>query len=110
MSKTVQNDLLSCIKDYIQQQIVAEIHSQSIGALYGIQADEVTDISKWEQLGLVIRYLKDGVPCERLPEFISCDNVRGESICQNITASLGYLGLCVKLPCSNLRRSRELGK
>ena len=45
ISKTTQNELLSCIKDYIQSQIVADINNQVGGPYYGISADEVTDCS-----------------------------------------------------------------
>ena len=45
-SKTTQNELLSCIGEIIQKEIVAEVHSQSDATqcFFGIQADEVTDV------------------------------------------------------------------
>ena len=58
-SKTTQNDLLECIEHFIQDVIVHEIKTQSIGPYYGIQCDEVTDSSNWEQLGLVLQYVKE---------------------------------------------------
>lgn len=36
------------------------------GGFFGIGADEVTDTSNWEQLGLVVRYVYNGEPLERL--------------------------------------------
>ena len=72
ISKTTQNELLECIKEYVQDVIVSEISSQEIGSKYSIQADEVTDISNSEQLGLVLCYIKNGKPVERLVEYI-CD-------------------------------------
>ena len=51
----MQNELLSCIKDYIQSQVVADINNQIRGPYYGISDDEVTDCSNWEQLGIVLR-------------------------------------------------------
>ena len=60
ISKTTQNELLSCIGETIQAKIVKDIKSQSDFAnFFGIEADEVTDVSNWEQLGIIIRYLKD---------------------------------------------------
>ena len=41
------------LKEYIQDVIISEIRSQKIGPKFGIQADEVTDISNSGQLGLV---------------------------------------------------------
>ena len=49
ISKTTQNELLECIKEYIHDIIVDEISSQEIGSKYGMQADEVTDVSNSEQ-------------------------------------------------------------
>ena len=51
-SKTSQNDLLNCIKTYIQTEIVTEIKEQAAGPFYGLVADEVTDVANWEQLGI----------------------------------------------------------
>ena len=79
-SKTTQNDLLGCIKDYIQEQIVFDVKSQEVWPFYGIMADEVTDTSNWEQLGLVLCYVKNGHPEERFLEFVMCENITGEAI------------------------------
>ena len=51
-SKTAQNELVVCIKECIQEQIVKDIQNQSEEngvAFYGIQADEVHDTSNVEQ-------------------------------------------------------------
>ena len=56
ISKTTQNELLLCIKNFIQSKILNEVKNQSIGPLYGIMADEVTDTSNKEQLDLVLCY------------------------------------------------------
>lgn len=50
-SSVTQNDLIDCIKLVIQSHIVKEIEAQTIGPLFSISADEVTDVAKWEQLG-----------------------------------------------------------
>ena len=54
ISKTSQNQLLQCIKKYIQDVLVQQVKDG--GGWYGIEADEVTNASNWEQLGLVFRY------------------------------------------------------
>ena len=61
-----------------------QIRSKSIGAYFGYQCDEVTDSSNWEQLGIVLRYVMNGKPCERLFEFIECECITGEAICDKI--------------------------
>ena len=52
VSKTVQNDLLEVLGDYVLSKIVEEVRQS---AFFGLQADEVTDCRNWEQLGIVIR-------------------------------------------------------
>lgn len=60
---------------------------------YGISADEVTDISNWEQIGLVVRFLKNGEPVEKLIDFIECESCTGKVICDRILQSLQHVGL-----------------
>ena len=78
ISKTSQNELLQCIKTYIQEVIVKEVKDG--GGFFGIGADEATDTANWEQLGLVVRYLHNGEPIERLVEYIECESCTGEAI------------------------------
>ena len=58
MSKSIQNELLSCIKQHIQSYMVTKLINQSIGPLFRIMAGKVTDVSKLEQPGVVLRYTK----------------------------------------------------
>ena len=98
VSKTSQNEFLLCIKENSQNTIVSEIKEQDEGPYYGIQVDEVTDSSTWEQLGLVVRYWsKDGKPVERLLEFIACEEITGEAICDNVIRALTEAGLDPKM-------------
>ena len=55
------------------------------------------DCSNWEQLGIVLRYVKRNKPVERLLEFIPCENTTGEAICQSIMKSLCNAGLDIAL-------------
>ena len=50
ISKTSQNELLFCLKTFIQEKIVEEVRSQQVGPYYGFQCDEVTDASNWDNL------------------------------------------------------------
>ena len=77
-SKTSQNQLLLCMKKYIQNKIVDEVKNQTIGPYYGIQCDEVTDSSNWEQLGIVLRYTINNRPVERLLEFLRVKTLQGK--------------------------------
>ncbi|XP_078585777.1 52 kDa repressor of the inhibitor of the protein kinase-like [Branchiostoma floridae x Branchiostoma japonicum] len=81
------------MKKYILQTIVRDISNQPFGPLYGIMADEVTDVSNWEQLGLMVRYVKDNKPVERLLLFAQCDNITGRALCDSIVQDLNMLNL-----------------
>ena len=93
ISKTSQNELLVCVKEHIQGEIVKEIKNQDLGVNFAVLADEVSDVSNWEQLGLVLRYVKDGKPVEKLVEFIPCESITGEAIHAKIKESLHQLAL-----------------
>ena len=84
ISKTSQNELLFCLSTCIQEKIEEQLRSKQVGPYYGFQCDEVKNASNWEQLGLVFRYLTNGKPTERLLEFIDCEEVTVEAICDSI--------------------------
>lgn len=90
ISKTSQNDLLECMGDVIREAIVKEVKESHY---YAILADEVTDVSGWEQLGVALRYVKDGKAQEKLIAFVACERVRGEDICKSLLATLVESGL-----------------
>lgn len=54
ISKITQNELLDCIRETFQKAIIEDIHHQSeiSSSYFGIQADEVSDSSNTEQLGI----------------------------------------------------------
>lgn len=93
LSNNSQNDLLDCIKEFIQSEIVKDVKAQPIGPLFGIEADEVRDSSNWEQLGIVLRYLKEDEPVERLIEFVPLKRTTGQDVCNALLECLQRLGL-----------------
>ncbi|CAG2241984.1 unnamed protein product [Mytilus edulis] len=60
------------------------------------KADDVTDSSDIEQLGLVLRYLDNDNPVEKVIEYIECKSTTCESIAENILAKVQELGLSMK--------------
>ena len=93
LSKTTQNDLLGCIKDFIQSETVNDIQNQREGPFFGISADEFTDVLNWEQLGIVVRYDRNCQAIEKLLEFVQCNVVKGTSIAEFIINALNNAGL-----------------
>ena len=87
ISKTIQNELLSCVRKYILECINIEINEEGT-PYFGVVADEVTDCADWEQLGIIIHYVYQQKSVERLTEYVKCDNIRGETIADLIIESL----------------------
>ena len=84
---------LIVLRIIIQEYIISEIKQQSIGTYYGLQADEVTDRSNWEQLGIVLRYTKNCSTVERLIEYPACKTITGQAICNDILSAFRKLGM-----------------
>ena len=93
LSKMSQNDLLACIKKYIQPETVKEIKTKNEGAYFGLSADKVTGVSNWEQLGVIVRYTKNPTPVEKLLEYVSCDDIKGSSIATFLIKTLKNVDL-----------------
>ena len=72
------------MKEFIQRKIYEEAASLPCRPLLGIQMDEVADSANIEQLGIILRYLFEGKPRERLFEYIDCDRTTGEELCNSI--------------------------
>ena len=70
-----------------------DIKEQPVGPMFSIQADEVTDISYKEQMALLLRYLKDGKPIERLVQYILCESITRVALCEDIQRTLSGLNL-----------------
>lgn len=90
ISKTVQNDLLEVMGDFILGKIVDEVKESKH---YAIEADEVTDTANWEQLGIVVRYVLAGKAKEKLLGYANCESISGEHIYQILVEELTKAGL-----------------
>ena len=80
---------------FIQEVIIKQVKDGR--GFFGIGADEVTDTSNWEQLGLVVPYIYNGEALERLVEYTECDRCTGQAICNHIVQALMNLGLDPKM-------------
>ena len=97
LSKTTQNDLLLCIKEYIQHEIVNEIKNQPEGPFYDLSADDVTDVTNWEQLRVILHYTKDCRPVEKLFEYVRCEDIKGASTSHDLITTLKDVGLDIMM-------------
>lgn len=69
ISSNVQNQLIDCLKEEIQSEIIKEIKQSRF---YSIMFDETTDLSHVSQMSLVLRYVFNDKIKESFIEFIDC--------------------------------------
>lgn len=67
ISKTTQNELLNCIGEEIQLQIIKDVNKAKF---YAVIFDETTDIAHREQLSLSIRYILNNKINEKFLTFV----------------------------------------
>ena len=73
----------SLYKEKFTKRLPARHTGQWYGP-FGIKIDEVTDSANIEQLGIILQYVFEGKPRERLFEYIDCDRTTGEELCNSI--------------------------
>ena len=66
-SKSIKNDLLSCMLKVYAKEITKEIKNSSY---VSVQADETTDISCKSQFVIIVRFVKDFKPVEKFLKFV----------------------------------------
>jgi hypothetical protein len=96
LSPEIQNSVLSILAKMVKEQICSEVTES--GA-YTIMADETRDVSKTEQLSIVLRYVFQGHVYERFLGFVPLDDLSSAGIAHSITGALSEshidLNLCV---------------
>ena len=56
-------------------------------------ADEVRDVSNWEQLGIVLRYTREGKPVEKRFTYAQCEAITGDAVAEKIIHEISKAGL-----------------
>ncbi|KAL4112692.1 hypothetical protein QTP88_016434 [Uroleucon formosanum] len=79
MSKSIQNNLISCISEFLMNQIKNEIKQYKF---YSIQIDDTTDISQKTQCSIIIRYVTD--KSELVERFLGFHNVSEDRTAQGL--------------------------
>ncbi|KAL4153064.1 hypothetical protein QTP88_000897 [Uroleucon formosanum] len=79
MSKSIQNDLISCISEFLINQIKNEIKQCKF---YSIQIDDTTNISQKTQCSIIIRYVRD--KSELIERFLGFHNVGEDRTAQGL--------------------------
>ena len=57
----------------------------------------MTDSSNRQQLGIVLRYVKDSVAAEKLIEYVKCHNIKGNTIAKLIIDTVTNVGINTSL-------------
>ena len=91
-SKSKQNGIISICGDLILSKLTSEIRDAKY---FSVLADEASDVSKFEQMPLVIRFVdaKSEIREAFMGFVCSDEGVSGESISKNILESLSKFGL-----------------
>ena len=95
ISKTSQDDLISCCGQFITELVVRKIKENQF---FSILADEASDCSNQEQLSLVIRYVDiDCVIREEFLGFLHCGlGLPGKALAETVLGGLINLGLNIR--------------
>ena len=90
-SKITQNELIEVIQELIQKQIVYEILKCS--GMYGLMADETTDLSRCEQVSVTLRYVtEEGMIREMFVGFESTTELTGQAMANHLKTVLSIIG------------------
>ena len=93
-SKTIQNQIIILIGDYIRESIVQEIKEAKF---FSVLCDEVTDNANLEQLSFVLRFVdKDCQIREEFLDFQCTNQITGEVISGLILGKLQQWGLKIE--------------
>ena len=76
-SPEIQNELLGVMADMVMQTISNEVQKAGI---YSLLADETKDISRKEQLSIVLRYVYNGSVYERFVGYTFAEQLEAESL------------------------------
>ncbi|XP_030767531.1 zinc finger MYM-type protein 1-like [Sitophilus oryzae] len=82
---TVQNEILKTISDLIVKEIYVEVNKCDF---YAIMVDETKDISKNEQISIVIRYYYQGTIYERFLGFKCAEALNARTLFAHIKSTL----------------------
>ena len=94
ISKSMQNDLLSCMLEVYTKEITREIKNSRY---VSVQADQTIDISCKSQFVIIVRYVKNFKPVERFFKFVELQDRKADGLTQALKENLDSLNLESKL-------------
>ena len=93
--KKSQDQLMNCVKEFLQQLVVTDIEREGEYSLYGLRVVEVTSQLRagGTLLAIIVRYVKNKNPVERMVEILDCEETTGKAIAKGILGILTKIGL-----------------
>ena len=88
----IQNELVSVMAKWVLSKIIAEVKN---ARYYTIIADETKDVSKSEQLTIVLRYVYGGSVYEHFLGFVEAKSLNASALTQYILDQLSNLELSI---------------
>uniref|UniRef100_A0A1X7V0P6 TTF-type domain-containing protein n=1 Tax=Amphimedon queenslandica TaxID=400682 RepID=A0A1X7V0P6_AMPQE len=88
-----QNSMLSVLAESVLEYIISEVKS---ARYYTIIVDETKDVSKKEQLTLVLRYVLEGVVYERFVSYTYCEELNAAALTSYIYKALDSVHLDIQ--------------
>jgi hypothetical protein len=92
LSPAVQNELIQIIGNQCFNRICKEAQNSLV---FSVIMDETEDISRIEQVSIILRYCLDGVVKERFIGFYEVKSTTGESLYQLLSDSIAACGLSI---------------
>lgn len=91
-SKTIQNQIIDVIGEYITDKIVDEVKKSKI---FSVLCDEASDVSNKEQMSMVLRYLDSTKKIsERFVSFVHCEEgTSGEALAELVENNVQKIGI-----------------
>ena len=93
ISPDIQNDLLSIMGNSVLHKICLEVQDAQY---YSLLVDETKDISKIEQISVMVRYSVGGSVCERFIDYIAARELNAQSLVGYITSFLQKVNLSLQ--------------
>ena len=89
-SKNIQNKILQILAGMVQEDILKEVKSSQY---FSVTADETKDLSKKEQLSIVLRYYYEGAVREGFLGFWEAKHLDASSLSYKIISCMEQYGL-----------------
>ena len=81
----IQNELLDIMANVVREQVSNEVKQ---GELFALMVDETKDVSKKEQISVVLRYLNEDNIHEEFLDFIPAEGLDAQSLLKSVKQTL----------------------